>query len=75
MALLRKNGELSSYAIKCGYVKVWTNKDTRQYVRLEQAGNEYQVKSSVYGLDLWRNFTRYNEALKEYNRVMREIGN
>lgn len=73
MKLFRTNGDFTAYALALGYNKTTTKGEQYASLGKWEADANYVVRSSVYGAELWRNFSRYNDALTEYKKLTREI--
>ena len=73
-----KDGSLTSYALACGYIDVYSVPGGRFEVRLSLDG-EYMVKVSdsrlEYGLTAWENYTTLTEARKAVRDAVRYYKN
>ena len=74
-----KNGELTSYALACGYVKEWhlTRNDVKIVrVSLWREHNAYHVRSHNLATSTrikWESFYTLNEARREFCAQKREV--
>ena len=72
-----KSGELTSYALACGYVKEWhlVKESTKIQVKLWQEHNIYHVRSHNFATTRikWESFHTLSEARREFYAQKREV--
>lgn len=76
-----KSGELSQYALSCGYLQVSVpdGKEPRTYITqgvalFREGGSCYHVRAYVDGAKEWESFDFLSDARKFYTKLTRQLG-